>query len=273
MATIRENAFAGKPVGAAVIDAHCHLLPYRNIAWYQAYDSIPDILSHMDDLGILCAVNAPHTLILGEMRRTNAVAKEVIRAYPGRFYGYIAIVPTEGMDAVKEQIRLYADDPCFVGLKLLPGYHGSLLQDEYHYALDFAQEACCPVLTHKWGTAPGTDEVRAHMQKRPGLKLLIAHLGGGSAEYTDQIAEVMRDYPNIKMELCGSMSNTYSVEDVVSIIGEDRLVYGSDLINIEPKYDFGRVAFSPIDDAVKRKIFADNYLAMMDGSQMGKILL
>ena len=44
-------------------------------------------------------------------------------------------------------------------------------------------------------------------------------------------------------------------------------------INLDAKYELGRVAFSPMNDTMKRKIFAENYLRMLETSQMGKIVL
>ena len=65
----------------------------------------------------------------------------------------------------------------------------------------------------------------------------------------------MKDQPNLYMEICGMLSNTLSIEDLVSLAGEDRVIYGSDMINIDVRYDFGRVIFSSLPDNIKKKIF------------------
>jgi predicted TIM-barrel fold metal-dependent hydrolase len=184
----------------------------------------------MDALGISCVVTAPHSLIAGTMEQTNSAAAEAAEKYPGRIFCYISVIPHEGIEETKKQIEKYSKNPSFIGLKFLPGYHGSLLQPEYEYALDFAKEAKCPVLCHNWGGNPSLDEFRHYMEKRPDLKLLLAHLGGGSADCTDRTALFMKDHPSVNMELCGSLYNTYSVEEIMAMIGENRLVYGSDLI-------------------------------------------
>ena len=62
-------------------------------------------------------------------------------------------------------------------------------------------------------------------------------------------------------------------EEIVDLAGEDRVIYGSDLINIDPRFDFGRVVFSALDDRIKRKILADNFLNLLKGSNMGQICL
>lgn len=272
MDIIRACALAGKPV--PVIDMHCHITPFRHGAWYQAFTDTADIVRHMDALGIDCAVTAPHSFICGgDMALANAQAAQAVEAFPGRLYGYIAIVPTEGVDAVARQIKQYSQNRAFVGIKLLPGYHGSLDQPEYHYALDFAAEAQCPVLCHIWRNSPPLDEVSMHMKKRPACKFIMAHQGGGYCDQTDKAARLMADYPNLCMDVCGSFNNGYGVADIVALADENRVLYGSDLICLDPRYDFGRVALAPIADSVKKKLFADNYLRLLEGSQMGRITI
>ncbi|MDF2686236.1 MAG: metal-dependent hydrolase [Clostridia bacterium] len=273
MDNISLAAFNGKPVDVPVIDAHCHILPYRLNGWYQAFDKTSDIVSHLDDLGIDCIVTAPHSLISGTMEQTNGEALKAATDFQGRIYCYISILPHEGLDEVKRQIDKYSKNPVFIGFKFLPGYHGSLLQQEYDYALDFANEVNCPVLCHTWGNNPPIDEFRQQMKKRPHTKFLVAHQGGGLAECTDRLILLMKEYETVNMELCGSLTNSYSVEEIISMIGDGRLVYGSDLINLDPRYDFGKVVFSPIDYEVKKKVLAENYLEMLQNSQMGKIII
>ncbi len=270
---IIDEAFAGMPVSVPVIDAHTHIMEYSHHGWYQSFTAISDIIAIMDHIGIDCIVTAPHSLILGDMEFTNRVAAEAAEEYPGRIYAYISILPHEGMKAVKAALDKYAGNDRFVGLKFLPGYHGNLAQAEYDYALDFAEEAQCPVLCHIWGSSPPMCDVERAVKSRPGLKLMMAHQGGGYAEYTDAYGKLMRIYPTHYMEICGSLYNSYSMEQFVDLAGEDRVIYGSDLINLDPRYDFGRVVFSSLDDRIKKKILAENFLRLTEGSNMGKIRL
>lgn len=273
MEKIREAALAAKPVPVPVIDAHTHLLPYRLKGWYQAYDKTEDVIHQMDRLGIDCIVTAPHPLINGTMEVANAAAAEAAELFPGRVKGYICIQPYQGVDEVKAQISKYSQNPNFLGLKFLIKYHGNLPQAEYEYALDFADEMACPVLIHNYGDWEGLQNIRRALEKRSKIRIIVAHQGGGYAPFSRELAKIMRDHDNCFMELCGSLENRYSVEDLIGLVGEDRLIYGSDLINLDPAYDFGKVAFSPIDDEIKRKVFALNYLSTMKDSQMGKLTL
>lgn len=69
------------------------------------------------------------------------------------------------------------------------------------------------------------------------------------------------------------MNNSLGVEDIVDLVGEDKVIFGTDVLNLDPKYELGKVALSPLSDMVKKKIFAENYLNLLEHSQMGKIQL
>ena len=105
------------------------------------------------------------------------------------------------------------------------------------------------------------------------MKLVIAHQGGGCAEDTHACAPIVQDHENAYMELCGSLYNQMPVEQITGLVGIEKVIFGTDGINLDAKYELGRVAFSPMNDTMKRKIFAENYLRMLETSQMGKIVL
>jgi Predicted metal-dependent hydrolase of the TIM-barrel fold len=272
--TIRDEAFSGQPVSAFVVDAHTHISPYYMSGWYQSPSETSNsaVVAKMDRLGIDCIVTASHKLIMGMTESANKTVAEAADQFPGRIYGYISICPGEGLAAVKAELKKYEKDSRFLGLKLLPGYHGSLDQREYEYALDFADEKACIVLIHTWGDIPPLTEVEASLRNRNRMKLLCAHQGGGSASLSQRLAEIIKRHPNIYMEICGSLENTLAIEDLVGLVGEDRLIYGSDQINLDVRYDFGRIVFSPLSDDVKKMLLSENYLSLLNGSGMGRIL-
>jgi predicted TIM-barrel fold metal-dependent hydrolase len=271
--TIREEAFLGRPVSAFVVDAHTHITPTYTNGWYMAPGAISNraVVESMDRLGIDCIVTAPHMMGLGMMEEANTAAAEAAEEYPGRIFGYISVCPGCGIEAVKRELGKYEKNPRFLGLKLLPGYHGPLLQKEYLWALDFADEKACAVLVHTWANDPPLSEVEEALKARPRMKFLCAHQGGGSADLSRKLADIIRRHPNLYMEICGSLVNTLSIEDLVELAGEDRVVYGSDQINLDVRYDFGRVVFSTLGDENKKKVLAGNFLALLRDSQMGRI--
>lgn len=272
--TIRDEAFLGNPISAFVIDAHTHISPYYFRGWYETPSETSNqaITESIDRLGINCIVTAPHPLIVGMMREANETALEAIREFSGLIYGYIGICPAEGPEAVRSELVKYAGNPGFLGIKFLPGgYHGDLSQKEYRYAADFAVERDCPVLIHTWGNRPPLSDIEDFAEQYPHMKLICAHQGGGTSELSLKLAEIMKRHPNIYTDTSGSLSNTLAIEDMVQLFGEDRIIFGSDLINLDPRYDFGRVVLSPLSDEIKKKILSYNFLSLLRTSQMGRI--
>ncbi len=273
MRTIREQAFRAEPISHFLIDAHTHLAPYYRSGWHQkpGMADIEEMLRIYDRLGVDCCVTAPHMLCDSMTVWANEFAEQAIREYPGRIYGYISIAPFEGMEAVRENLRRFGGNPGFVGLKFLGGYNGDLTEPEYRYAADFANEAGCPILCHSWEDTPRLAVLKELAQTHPRLHILCAHQGGGNKRMTDRAAEIVREMPNFHLEICGSLWNEYGVEDLVRLVGSDRVIFGTDAINLDARFDFGRVVFAPLEDEDMRKILSGNYLRLMEKSQMGRI--
>ena len=273
MATVKE-VLAGKPLGYRIIDAHTHIGTYQMYGWLSKpeYAGLPEMLAYNEKIGVGAIVTAPHDIVQGRMEEANRACREAVTAFPGKIYGYISIVPSRGLDAVKKEIETYGAVKGFVGMKFLPGfYHGSLLSPGYEYAMDAALELNCPVLCHVWGNDPSLSELKTALKSRPELKLIVAHQGGGYARNTYECAEVIKSYPNARMELCGSLENSLGVEEIVGLVGEDKVIFGTDAVNLEPTFELGRVAFAPLSDRAKEKIFAQNYLDLLKNSAMSRI--
>ena len=269
--TISDFAFKGKALNVPVIDAHTHTLPTYKQGYYQSLTKNSEIIELMDHLGIDCMVTAPHSLFSQTMDYTNRMAAMAAEEYPGRIYCYISICPHEGISAVKDIIKRYSENSNFIGFKLLAGYHGSLLSDGYCYAMDFANEVKCPVISHTWAGNPGMDEIEAAAMSRPCMKLIMAHQGGGYREYTEKISPLVNNYKNLYIDICGSLYNYLSIEEMVDMTGEEKIIYGSDMINLDPRFDLGKIIFSTLEDGIKKKLLAGNYLKLLEESEMGKI--
>ena len=69
------------------------------------------------------------------------------------------------------------------------------------------------------------------------------------------------------------MHNTLSFSDIAGLVGVDRMIFGTDAIDLDPRFDFGRLAISDLPDDAKKMIFAENYLRLLEHSQLGKIQL
>ena len=111
------------------------------------------------------------------------------------------------------------------------------------------------------------------LEEYPKLKLILAHQGGGTRDGTLKTVEVMKQCDRLYIDTCGSLSNSLDIWELAQRAGEDRLVFGSDIHYMEPRYELGKIAFSGMPERVMKKIYAENYLRLLEGSQMDHIKL
>ena len=273
--TIKEKALAGLPLDIPIIDAHTHTGPKYRRGWHQnpAMTGTDALIALYDKLGINCCVSAPHSLCDAMSVLTNETVAREAEQFPGRVYGYIFIAPSNGMDICRENLEKYSKNPAFVGIKFLSGYQGGCDDPIYQYAADFANEVGCPLLMHTWADNPSTASMAKLAETHPGLNLIMAHQGGGKEPDTRRAAPYLRQIPNLYMDFCGSLHNTLSFTDMAELAGVDKMIFGTDAIDLDPRFDFGRLAICDLSDEEKKRIFAGNYLRLLEHSQLGKIQL
>ena len=269
---IVEAIRQGKPVPVPVIDTHTHMGPCATGGLHQAFEDVEGVIAMMDAAGIDAICTAPMVFCKGYMEQANEYSAQLIERYPGRVYANLAVCPHDGVDAVKRVVDKYGKHKGFVAMKFLTIYHGSPLREEYQYAIAFAQEAGCPLTFHYWGSNMLPDVVKV-LEKYPKLKLILAHQGGGTRDGTLKTVEVMKQCDRLCIDTCGSLNNSIDIRELAQLAGEDRLVFGSDIHYMEPRYELGKIAFSGMPERVMKKIYAENYLRLLEGSQMDRIKL
>jgi predicted TIM-barrel fold metal-dependent hydrolase len=99
-----------------------------------------------------------------------------------------------------------------------------------------ARERGVPVLHHIWQHRrreyPGQEasdaaELGALAVRHPGVNFLLAHIGGGG-DWIHSLA-VVRDLPNVFVDLSGSGVDGGMLEECVEAVGVERLLWGCDL--------------------------------------------
>ena len=265
---------AGKPVPVPVIDAHTHLGEFSGTGMHQAYHSVEDTVKMMDAVGIDAIVTSPIVMDLGYAVLANQQTVEAMAQYPNRIYGMLVVTPHDGSESVRAIVNRYSRIDGFVAMKMLTGYHGAPTRPEYAYAFDFAQECGCPVTLHIWEKDKITHEhVARILEQYPKLKLILAHQGGGTRQMTLNAAKLMRQCDRLYMDTCGSLWNNLGMDEIALLVGDDRMCYGSDVLFMDPRFEIGRIVFSGMPEKSMRKIFSENYIRVLEGSQMGQIKL
>ena len=266
---ILEAFRQGKPVPVPLIDAHTHLGEYALGGMHQGYQNMAAAIDDAKSVGVDCLITSPSPLSFGDMELTNAVTAELIRTFPGVVYGNLFLAPHDGVKAVEKTIEKYASSPGFVGIKLLTGNHGTLHQPAFEPVWEFSESMQCPVACHMGSKAPGRETVVQVLEKHPDVKLLLSHLGGKKADIPFY-ASMMKDH-RVYLDTSGRMLADFA--EVVRLCGEDRVIFGSDFVTRDVRAEIGKIVISGVSDAAMEKIFAGNYLRLLEDSRYGKIKL
>ncbi|MBN1103513.1 MAG: amidohydrolase family protein [Deltaproteobacteria bacterium] len=148
------------------------------------------------------------------------------------------------------------------GIKIHPSLDRTPLTDPgYHRALSLAEDLQLPVLVHcgQWRETAGYEKVLHIAEKRPGIVLIMAHMGGDGYELKRQAARKVKDsgLTNIYMDTAGTHEN-WILEECVAALGAHRFLMGSDWPIREPLLYPVLVRNSRLSEEEKERILGIN---------------
>lgn len=249
--------------GFDIIDAHQHLGPSPNFHIRQ--NDAAGMIAEMDRLGIRQGWMSAHASIYGHPEIGNEDVAETVRAYPGRFLGYVVADPNYPEDVALELERRMAQ-PEFKMIKLHPSLMGYPIDGPNNAPIwEIACEYNCPVLTHAWpaDTLCGPRNLRRVMENHPGVHLIFGH----ALFHTvfEEAARLARDYENIVLDIATSNHCYGMIEYAVKTAGAERITFGSDMPFISAAGAVGKVLYARISDDDKAKILSGNAQRLLDG--------
>jgi hypothetical protein len=263
LALLGESAPAALPAGASapapltgppaqpLIDVHAHYGPWVGLP--NPATSVDDLLETCHRFRIEhCCLSS--TLAIGyALEEGNERLREVISGHP-QLHGYVVIHPGYAETSLAQMRELLAE-PNFVGAKLHPKHCGYQADaPEARPLLAALQELGKPLLVHTWFVEMCEAMGRA-ADLFPDLPLIMGHMGGDDWEYALEVAAVR---PNLYLELCSGLSPWGKLERAVSMVGAERLLYGSDLTLLDPGYTLGLVTGSELSPHQQRLILYEN---------------
>jgi predicted TIM-barrel fold metal-dependent hydrolase len=224
-----------------LIDVHAHFLHDR-CGWSDWAERNARRLAVGERLGITMHVAS----VLGSWGHTsptyfpsledvaygNAAMREIVVAHRGRVCGYVTVNPNYTADALAEIAR--GLDAGMVGIKLAASRRASdTLLDPIAEA---AAEAGVPLLQHVWqhrrrevANQEISDalDLAALARRHPRARFILAHIGGGG-DWAHSL-RVLRDVPNVWVDLSGSGVDRGMLEMCLATVGVSRLLFGTDL--------------------------------------------
>jgi uncharacterized protein len=249
------------------IDANAHINPVNG--------DPGTLLAISDKLGIeKMSISVPTEtgeLPPGVFIENNNKVIRAVKNHPGRLIGKITVNPRyqkesleeinrcvdHGLVGLKVFTQVKINDPLFfpviekfIGLKMIVQMHGECQQGVGGYRMKYdINERPDASIPEDFADAAG---------RYPEAMFQFAHIGGGGdVEYT---CKVIRDYPNIFVDLSGSNNEESLVDVCLEYLGEDRILFGTDGSYYQA---VGTILASGATESRKEKIFSGNYIKLL----------
>ncbi|MFQ6098457.1 MAG: amidohydrolase family protein [Armatimonadota bacterium] len=247
----RTLAQKGRPVdGELVIDAHTHIGASNLYAL--PFSGLDDVVAHMDRLGIDQACTFGFAGVNSDFEYGNDVVIEAVQQFPRRFIGFTTLHAQYPDEMIPELERCRARG--LRGIKLIPAYQRCPTEDErFRPAYEYAHDNRLMMLNHHWGPPGRLNELAGRYANACFINGHIRHDCG----------EVLRERPNVYQCTCAALM-WRDVERLVQAAPLEKIVYGSDLIDLDGAFGLGPILYARISDEAKRAILGLNMRRVLD---------
>jgi len=237
----------GKPPGIPLFDSHGHLgRAHRD---YPIFGAGADaVIREMDRLGICQAVVTPICVVGTEASYLNDLLIAECRKYPDRLAGFALVNLNWDYPAIEKELdRCLSEGLC--GIKLIAHYQnypddGPKIEEVCAYAHRRQR-----VILNHWWHSP--DFLRRMAMSFPQATLVQGHYPGAGW------ASALTAGDNVWF----STTNYFpfgSVEEMVRACRNDRIVWGSDVSDLQYGWGLGPVVCADIPEETKEKILSAN---------------
>ena len=256
---ILHLAKEGKPLkDTLVIDSHAHLM-HRG-AGGTGFVHIP----HGDDVsmverGKLMGINAAcisgFLAVWTDYEEGNKIVHEAMKAYPRFYHGYAALQPQYVKDWPRELRKVHVT----YGMEGIKAYNPRTYIPYNDKAWDpwyeYGNRMNAYALIH-----PSPNVVPEMMDtaaRYPNISFIMAHSGGSFRDARLAI-EIALKNPNVYLEITLTSVTYRVIEYMVSHVGADRVLFGTDQPMRDPIPQFGWVVYSHCTLEEKKKILGLN---------------
>ncbi len=193
-----------------------------------------------------------------QFRRNNARVHEWMRRETDFVEGWAYVNPEherESLDEIDRAINEY-------GMKGIKLECGCVCTDpHYRPIMVIADSLGIPVLQHSWfkitGCIPGESvphDIAALARDFPGVTIIMAHMGGD----WQRGIKAVRSLPNVLVDTSGSIVDCGMIEEAVEELGAERILFGTDLPDIDFWTNLGKIEGAAISAEQKRLILYGN---------------
>lgn len=249
-----EAVLEGSPVeDLLAFDVHAHMDANPNQCLNRPD---PDsLVKTLDKLKIKGACVSSNHSFYTHPRMGNEAVLAACSQYPGRLYGYYTPSP---FDEEFEPEYFFAPGSGMAGIKI----HAELQQvpendERFRPWIEYADSHGLPVLFHAWTAKEAALAVK-WAEEYTNCPLILGHAGFTSPETKAEVTEAIRRFENVYIDTCISSTYDGAIEWIVSRVGADRVLFGTDLGFFDCRQTYGKLALCRLSDEEKCKIFGLN---------------
>ena len=189
----------------------------------------------------------------------NIQVKETLDVAPQGYWGLLTFDPVHYTQKQLETMipQAYAADKRFIGMKPYFFFGVEYHHPSYDVWWEYGDKHKLYALIHP--SREDLLEVETLAPRYPNVRWVIAHAAGSYA-MADMAIAAMKKNSNVYAEITLTPVPLGILEYMVEQVGEDRILYGSDLPMRDPRQQMGWVVYSRLPLAVKEKILSTNAL-------------
>jgi predicted TIM-barrel fold metal-dependent hydrolase len=189
----------------------------------------------------------------------NDIVARAVAAHPDRFLGVVYINPTHlSEEALTAELRRRVEEQGFVAAKPYPRAGLKYSDPLYTACWQYVDRLGLYVLLHLGDGAGGVDTVAELAAEFSNAQWVIAH-SGGSFAFAREVTAGMKAHQNIWAELTLTPVTNNVIEWMVSEVGDDRILFGTDAPMRDPRPQLGWVVWSDLPLESRLRILGGNY--------------
>ena len=267
-----------------VIDSHVHIFPEKIFAplrkWFDTYGwplrykmGAEELIQFLLDRGLSRIVVFPFAHGPGMSGYLNSFTADIVKKYRGKVTGLATVFPGEenagkvleqGFDLGLAGIKLHAHVQCF-----------DLDEDYMDPVYDACEKHNRPMVIHA-GREPkseayacdpheicSADRVKRLLVRRPGLRLVVPHLG---VDEFEEFKKMTEEFDNLWLDTAMVITDYLPLKEQPDLneYRPDRVLYGSDFPNIPYAWDreLKRIVECVRDQGTLKKILYENSMEL-----------
>ncbi len=258
----------GQTLPVPVVDMHMHML-HEGLngaggAGYRMENGGPEgIFAMMKKIGCIGGGFMSWVgVVSNDAVAGNRLVQQTLDHSPQGFWGLGTFDPTHyTQQQLGDMIPALYADKRIIGMKPYHFYGVEYHHHSYDIWWKLGEQNRLYALIHP--TRTDLLEVETLAAKYPGVRWVIAHAGGSYA-MADMAISAMQKYANVYAEITLTPVPLGIIEYLVAHVGDDRILYGSDLPMRDPRQQLGWVVFSRLPLSSKKKILGENAFGVIE---------